>query len=250
MASNLHISISAEPLLSLQGISITNSIVTTWIIMLVLIIATLYLHSRLVSNSRPSRLQTAFEFIIEGLRGLVASITGETAARRLLPLAGTFFLFILLSNWSGLLPGSGTIGLKEHGLLVPYFRSPSADLNTTLALALIAMTIVQLHGFRTLGLGYLKKFFDIRGPIQFFVGLLELLSDFSKIISFAFRLFGNIFAGEVLLAVMTFLVPYFGPTPFIGMEVFVGFIQALVFMMLTIVFLNIAGLSHSDEEHN
>lgn len=249
MAGNLHISISAEPLFSLYGVTITNSIVTTWLVMGLVIIPLLFFSHRLASSSRPTRLQSALEFVIEGLQSLVESIVGSDFARRLLPFVGSFFIFILLSNWSGLIPGSGTIGVHEGEGLVPYFRAPTADLNTTLALALIAMIWVQVHGFHHLGFGYLKKFFDFRGPIQFFVGILELLSEFSKIISFAFRLFGNIFAGEVLLVVMTFLVPYLGPTPFLGMEIFVGLIQALVFMMLTTVFINIAGLSHADENH-
>ena len=205
------------------------------------------------SDGRPSRFQSAIEFIIENIHAFITSIAGTAKANLYFPLIATLFFFILTSNWSGLIPGAGTIGLHTilHGesTFVPYFRAPTADLNTTLALALITMVMVQIYGIRALGLSYFKKFLDVRNPINFFVGLLELLSEFSKVLSFAFRLFGNIIAGEILLIVMAFLLPYLGPTPFLGLEVFVGFIQALVFMMLTTVFCNMATLGHGSEDH-
>lgn len=137
---------------------------------------------------------------------------------------------------------------EHHGpTIVPIFRAATADLNTTLALALISVTFTQFYGFKYLGAGYLTKFFNFKqGPIFTFVGLLELVSEFAKIISFAFRLFGNIFAGEVLLAVIAFLIPALAPIPFIGLEIFVGFVQALVFAMLTLVFTNMATESHAE----
>lgn len=131
-----------------------------------------------------------------------------------------------------------------HTSFVPLFRGATADLNTTLAIALIAVFSVQYYGIKTLGGSYLKKFFNFSDPIMFGVGLLEIVSEFSRIISFAFRLFGNIFAGEVLLTVIAFLMPLIAPLPFLGLELFVGFIQALVFSMLTAVFLNMATISH------
>lgn len=131
----------------------------------------------------------------------------------------------------------------------PLFRPGSADLNTTTALALISVFITQIVGFKTLGIGYLKKFFNFKNPIAFFVGILELISEFAKIISFSFRLFGNIFAGEVLLAVMLMLAPYFVPIPFYGLEIFVAVIQAFVFAMLTLVFIKLATISHTEEHH-
>lgn len=248
MAGNLHISISAESLFDLYGVTVTNSIFTTWVVMALMMIPVLFFASRFKAG-KPGRLQSLIEFMIENILHFMESIAGPAKARKNFAFIATFFFFILLSNWFGLLPGNGTIGLKEGEVFVPYFRAPTADLNTTLALALIAMTQVQVQGFKFLGLGYLKKFFDFRGPIQLFVGLLELLSEFSKVLSFAFRLFGNIIAGEILLVVMAFIMPYLGPTPFIGLEIFVGFIQALVFMMLVTVFTNIATLGHGNEEH-
>lgn len=136
---------------------------------------------------------------------------------------------------------------EEHNsVFVPYLRAGTADLNTTIALGLVSQVMAQLIGVRYLGLAYFKKFFNFKDPIMAFVGLLEMVSEFSKVISYAFRLFGNIFAGEVLLVVMTFLVPLVVPMPFYGLEIFVGFIQALVFSLLTLVFFNIATLSHDE----
>ncbi len=252
----LHISISAEPLFAVAGVTITNSILTTWIVIALLSLLAIVLNRRLVGDARPTRLQSAIEFLVENIQHFIESIAGPVKAKLYFPLIATLFFFILFSNWSGLIPGAGTIGqtvmLHGESTFVPYFRAPTADLNTTLALALITMVMVQVYGFRFLGLGYMKKFVDVRNPINFFVGLLELLSEFSKVISFAFRLFGNIIAGEILLLVMAFLLPYLGPTPFLGLEIFVGFIQALVFMMLTTVFCNMATIGHSEDhsEHN
>jgi len=151
----------------------------------------------------------------------------------------------------GLLPGFGSIGLHEveegHEVFVPIFRSTYADVNMTFALALVAMTSVQVFGFTMLGFKkYAGKFFvnPFKNFVGSFIGILELVSEFSKMISFSFRLFGNIFAGEVLLLVMSFLVPYIIPLPFYGLELFVGFIQALVFSFLTLVFLQMATTAH------
>jgi F-type H+-transporting ATPase subunit a len=136
---------------------------------------------------------------------------------------------------------------EETTTFVPIFRAATADLNTTIALGLISVLLTQFYGVQFLGLSYFTKFFNFKqGPIFTFVGLLELISEFAKIISFAFRLFGNIFAGEVLLAVIAFLVAPLLPIPFLGLEVFVGFIQALVFAMLTLVFINMATVSHNE----
>ena len=129
---------------------------------------------------------------------------------------------------------------KAQLKFIPLFRGSTADLNTTLALALIAVVSIQYFGIRDLKLAYFKKFINLSNPIMFFVGILELISEVSKIISFAFRLFGNMFAGEVLLTVIGSLVPIIAPLPFPGLEIFVGFIQALVFSMLTAVFLSMA----------
>ena len=180
-----------------------------------------------------------------------------------------------MSNWFGLLPGVGTIGIKKYEITpvhtaetspspkkelsrqattkqqetshsqrafdIPLFRSPTADLNTTLALAIIGMGMLQYWGMKALGgFTYLGKFFTLKDPVSMFVGILEFISEAGKVISFSFRLFGNIFAGEVLLVIIGSLIPVIAPLPFIGLEIFVGFIQALVFSMLLAVFLSIA----------
>lgn len=248
--SSLHISIAAEPLTDLFGITITNSLFTSWVVVLALVLFSLYFSRQIKTKGAPSRLQSVVEMLIEGLMGIVESIAGATKARVFFPLVGTLFVFIIFSNWSGLLPGAGTIGFRGmlHGVetFIPYWRAPTADVNTTLALGLITMVMVQFYGVKFLGLKYFKKFFDFSSPINFFVGILELISDFSKIISFTFRLFGNIIAGEILLMVISMLVPYFGSIPFLGLELFVGFVQALVFLMLSSVFINMATVGHGE----
>ncbi|NMB56480.1 F0F1 ATP synthase subunit A [Candidatus Beckwithbacteria bacterium] len=237
----LNISIAAEPIFKLGNFNITNSVFTTFFVSLFLIlIALAFYQTKKEQYPKGRSLQNIIEMLMEMLYGFYTSIVGKKTARLLFPMLTTLFFFIVISNWSGLLPGVGSIGLWEehHGttVLVPFFRAPTADLNTTLALALITMTFVQIQGFSAHSLGYLKKFFNFKNPILTFVGLLEIISELVKIISFAFRLFGNIFAGEVLLAVMAFLIPVIASIPFLGLEIFVGVIQALVFVMLTLVF--------------
>ena len=174
-----------------------------------------------------------------------------TFCNMLFPLLFTFFLFIIIGNWVGLLPGVGSVGfyeVTEHGeIFVPLFRGPNADLNMTLALSLISVSVTQYLSVKTLGIkAYLARFINFKNPIKFFVGILELVSEFAKVLSFSFRLFGNIFAGEVLLAVMVFLIPVIIPVPFLILEVFVGFIQALVFTMLTTIFVVVATEEHHE----
>lgn len=238
----LHISIAAEKIFTLGGIlPVTNSILTSWIVIVGVSIAAFYLRYKI--SLVPGKIQLTLEIVIEGLYNLFASVLHDKA-KIFFPLLGTLFIYILLMNWAGLLPGIGTIGLFEevdnHNKFIPLFRSGTADLNTTLGLALISVIVIQLTGIKTLGMKYLKKFINFQNPMYFFVGILEAISEVSKIISFAFRLFGNIFAGEVLLTVMAFLIPIFVPIPFLGLELFVGVIQALVFSMLTSVFLSLA----------
>lgn len=200
----------------------------------------------------PRGMQNVIEIIFEALLDLVESVTQDKKqARQFFPLIATIFLFVLISNWAGLLPGLGTVGVygehNGHHTIIPFLRSTSADLNFTLALSLIAVMTVQFTGIAALGImKYGKKFFisPFHKPygIGTAVGVLELVSEVGKIISFTFRLFGNVFAGEVLLTVMLHLVPYFLPLPFMFLEVFVGFIQAVVFAMLTLVFLKMSTL--------
>lgn len=295
MSAGLHISISAETIFYLFGIPISNSMLTSLVVSGLLIVLALLARQIMTTDYKqypPKRWQNFLEMIVESLYSFVDSVVhNRTKSALLTPIFGSFFLFILLNNWLGLLPGVGSIGLthepeqvsvvsevhaadheepimeaeaevgidhkveateikheteESHKTFIPLFRAGTADLNTTIALALVTMLIVQVLGVKYLSLGYFKKFFNFSNPIMFFVGLLEIVSEFAKVISFAFRLFGNIFAGEVLLTVILSLVPLVVPMPFYGLEVFVGFIQALVFSMLSLVFYNMATISHDE----
>lgn len=201
----------------------------------------------LTHKSKKSNLNLFIQTIIESLYEFVQSVTPHHAGR-FFPLIASIFLFVMFGSWAGLLPGVETIGLirQLHGqsTYIPLFRGATADLNITLGLAIFAISAVQFYGYKLQGTKYFKKFFNFTNPINFFVGLLELISEFARIMSFSFRLFGNIFAGEVLLAVIAVLAPLFISLPFIGLEFFIGFIQALVFATLTLVFISIATAEH------
>lgn len=256
-ADSIHIALSAEPIALLGNFVITNSMFTNIVVSCLLIGFAFVVNRSLQNTAKPTGLQNVAEGIIEALYNFVNSVTGNSKRTLLfLPLIATFFLFILISNWLGLLPGVGTIvvnnplevaatGVESHPA-TPLFRPGTADLNTTLALGIISIFSVQLYGFHFQKFAYFKKYFNFSSPIMFFVGILELVSEFAKIISFAFRLFGNIFAGEVLLVVLTYLTFVVAPIPFYGLEVFIGFIQALVFAMLSLVFFNMAAESHDE----
>lgn len=243
----MEISLAAEKIAHIGSFPITNSMLTSWIASLLLIV----LGFLAVRNLKaiPRGIQNFFEMIIEMLFNMVDSIIdNKEQSRKYFPLLATIFLFIITNNWLGLLPGIGTIGLHENGKFVPLLRSGNADLNTTLALSIIAVIAIQVFGILAIGIvRYGKKFFNFSSPIMFFVGFLELISEFSRLISFSFRLFGNVFAGEVLLAVIAMLLPFIGPLPFYGLELFVGFIQALVFTMLALVFIKAAITDHESE---
>lgn len=238
----MEISLAAEKIAHIGPLPITNSMALSWIATIGLIILGL-LATRNIKLV-PSGIQNFFEMIIEFLFNTVNSVLeNETISKKYFPLLATIFIFIITNNWLGLIPGVGTIGIHEivggKATLVPLLRSGNADLNTTLALAVTAVIAIQVFGVSAIGaVKYSKKFFNFsNGPIYLFVGLLEFIGEFARMISFSFRLFGNIFAGEVLLTVVAFLVPVFAPLPFFALELFVGFVQALVFTMLTLVFI-------------
>jgi len=241
----MHISLKAEPVFYFFKIPITNSLIATYMVGIFLVLVALCINKK--AKLIPSRFQSLIEEIIEFFWNLCESVAGENA-RILFPLIFTFFIFILLNNWFGLLPFVGSLGFYEHHgeekIFVPLFRAATADINTTLALALVSVVSLQIFGLKKLKFAYLKRFFNFSNPLNLFVGVLELVSDFAKIISFAFRLFGNVFAGEVLLTVITMLIPILAPLPFMGLELFVGFIQALVFAMLSLVFINVLAIEH------
>jgi F-type H+-transporting ATPase subunit a len=240
----MEISINAETVFMIGDFPVTNSMLATSLVVIVLAIVT-FLGTRKMKN-RPKGLQNILEMVVESIHNLTHNvIDNKKVAKVIFPLIATFFIFIIVNNWAGLIPGFGSIGVYElkegHEVFVPLLRSANADLNTTIMLSLLSVIVIQIIGIGVVGVkSYGKKFFNFSSPILFFVGILELISEFIKIISFSFRLFGNVFAGEVLLIVITMLVPYILPMPFYGLELFVGFIQALVFTMLTLVFIKMA----------
>ena len=240
--SELHISISAQPIFNVYGYEVTNSMLVTVLVSFFLVGLSLA-GKRWFKRSQKPRWVLFMQTLVESFYEFVMSITPQHAAK-FFPLVATIFLFVLFGSWAGLLPGAESIGLKTTRGFVPLLRGATADINTTLALAIFAIVSVQIFGYKHRGIRYFKKFLDFSNPINLFVGFLELISEFSRMISFAFRLFGNIFAGEVLLAVIAFLVPLLASLPFLGLEIFIGFIQALVFSTLTLVFINIATSEH------
>ena len=231
--------------------TILSSLVTTAILLLLFILGTSRM--RLV----PGRLQGLVEAMVEGLLSFVESVVGPQRARQILPLIATIFLFVVVNAWLGLLPIYQSLGfVKGDGLEATLLRPAGTDLNMPLALALVSFLFVEGLGFRTLGLGYLGKFFRFgnllrgrifMGLIDLFVGVLELLSELVRLISFTFRLFGNMLAGEILLLVSAFLVSFVFTVPFYGLELLVGFVQALIFAGLTLVFAAMALIPHGEE---
>ncbi len=248
--SALHISLAAETLGHIGSFPVTNSLLMSLVSVGILSFLAVKLSKKI--RAVPRGLQNVAEFIVEAALNLMDTVTQSRAASlRFFPFVFTFFIFILTSNWLGLLPGIGPIGIAvtEHGkeVLFPLFRSTNADLNVTIALAIIAIITVQTFGILTISAAkYAKKFFNFSNPIMTFVGLNELISEFSRVISLSFRLFGNVFAGEVLLLVIAFLMPFVLPLPFMFIELFVGLIQAFIFSILTLVFLTVATM---EEEH-
>lgn len=211
---------------------------------------------------RPSRLQNGCEYVLELLFGYLDQVTGSRElTMRFFPIVGTVFFFILLSNWLGLLPGTGSI--LTHGEVL--MRPANTDLNLTVAMALVSVVISHLFAFGTIGIfTHLNKFIQIgtivksikHGPIaiftalvEFLVGIIEIIGEMAKVVSLSLRLFGNIFAGEVLITVIGSLVGLLVPAPFMMLELLVGLIQAAVFAILTTVYLTVATSKPHGSEH-
>jgi len=260
--------IFAEPVYHLGHFTVSNSLINSWLV--VGIIITLALAVRVKAKMVPDKIQNIWEMVIEGFLGIFDSVTGSRAkSLKFFPLVFSFFIFILLNNWLGLLPGVGSFGqvVAGHGekVFIPYFRGGTADLNTTLALAAIGVVISHIMGVMAVGAWhYLNKFINIRAfleipkkirkdpaviivnPIKAFVGLIEIIGEMAKVASLSFRLFGNIFAGEVLLASMSAILAFGLPIPFMFLEVIVGLIQALIFSVLILAYLT---MNTTAEEH-
>ena len=242
------ISIKAEEIFHIGSWPVTNSFLLAIVTLCVLGGFALVLRRRM--NIVPGKLQGLFELLAEEILSLMDSVLGaRVLSEKYFPLIATVFIFIMASNWLGLLPIVGSLGVRvihdSHATFVPLLRAPAADLNFTIVLAIVSVFAVQLLGVMAIGFTrHFGKYFTLKNPILTFVGLLEFVAEFVKIISFSFRLFGNVFAGEVLLIIIGFLVPYILPLPFLFLEVFVGFVQALIFAMLTLVFVSMVVREH------
>lgn len=260
------ISLPAEPVFQIGGLEISNALFTSWLAVFVIVFLAFSIRSGL--KQVPGRLQGLFEIIVNGALDLCDQVTGDrTLSKKVFPLVFTFFLFILINNWIGLVPLTA-IGIDHHGVFVPFIRSGTADVNTTLAFALVAVLGSNIFGAFVIGFwktfnkyvnisGLWHAFKNIRkepmGPviaiITFFVGLLEVIGETAKVASLSFRLFGNVFAGEVLLVSISSLAGLVAPIPFIFLEVLVGVVQAVVFAMLTLVYFTIASHDHGHDNH-
>ncbi len=281
--------LSETPLFGIEGFYLTNTLIGLLLADLIVILIAIGV-SRGVKSGKS--VLTGISGAVEGLLEMLYGITESTAGKwtkQIFPWFATITLLVLASNWSGLVPGNETIGLiheykdghplanvggmqtvwdggagipaeGEKFAVIPFLRPASTDLNFTFALAIVAVVMIQVFGFRSQGAAYLTKFWNTKtlfskpifGVIDFGVGILELISEISKILSFAFRLFGNMFAGAVLLFVIGSLVPVFAQSMFYLLEFFIGLIQAIVFGMLTMVFMSQATQGHGehhDEAH-
>jgi len=240
----IHVALSPYIVGEFYGMPITATMVTTWLTMFILVVGIILLrsHLRLV----PGKVQILFELLVGGVFDYMSDVLeSRKLAQTYFPIVMTIFIFILSLNWFGLLPGVTAIGFYEYreGLahFIPLLYPPATDLNITIAFALIAFFTIEIAGVVAIGLfKYTGKFINFKSPLAFIIGLIELISELARLISFSFRLFGNIFAGKTLLVVVMFFVPFIIPVPLLAFEVFVGFIQAFVFAILTLFFIKLA----------
>lgn len=262
--------IYAEPIFNIGSFQVTNSLINSWFVVLVIIVLCIFL--RLNIKKIPGKIQHIFEMFLEGALSLCDQVTNDRKTTlKIFPLVASLFIFILINNWLGLLPIVGSIGFlaKEAGysIFIPLFRAGTADINTTLALSIAIVIGSNVFGIIAIGAwktfnkyvnikalgGIFTKFREdknvvIVAPITFFVGILELIGEIAKVASLSFRLFGNVFAGEVLLASIGAIFLYLLPTPFLFLEVFIGLIQALIFSLLATVYFTIASQDHGEHE--
>ena len=255
------ITLFAEPIFHIGNFPITNSLLTSWVAVFFIILLSLVIRKK--TKRIPSIFQSIIEIVVEGALNMMDLVTNDRhKSRKVFPVVFTIFVFILVNNWLGLIPGIGSVSFNGHHI----FRGGTADLNTTLALGLFAVIAANVFGVMSVGAWeYFNKFINIKAileipkkirkeptiilinPITFFVGLIEIISEIAKIASLSFRLFGNVFAGEVLLASIAAILAWGLPLPFMFLEVIVGLIQALIFAILTLVYFTIASTSHESE---
>lgn len=226
------------------GVPITATMLTTWLTMALLIGVAILVKRKIAVV--PGKLQSMFELLIGYVYDYMSEVLeSRTLARKYFPIVMTIFIFVLALNWVGLLPGVTSIGLYEvhDGVehFTPLLYPAATDLNITIAFAIIAFFTIEIAGVLAIGFfKYTGKFINFKSFGGFALGLLELVSELARLVSFSFRLFGNIFAGKTLLVVIVFFIPYIVPVPLVAFEVFVGFIQAFVFAILTLFFIKLA----------
>ena len=238
------VSFSAEPIFRIGFFSVTNSFLDTLLVDTLLVGLIIAINKKLALI--PGFIQNLVEMIIETFYELTQSVAGENAIK-IFPYFASFFIFILLANWSGLVPGLTSFGFYQNHKLVPFFRAATSDFNVTLGLALISAVATHVISIKTIGIKeYLGRYFSLN-PLNLFIGVLEIISEITKIISLSFRLFGNIFAGEIVLGTVSTIFAFLFPIPFLMLEVIVGLIQALVFAMLTMAFMSILTTKHHEE---
>lgn len=266
------VTIYAEPIFHIGSFQVTNSLLTSWLVVFIVLVVSVVI--RLKLKKIPGKLQNVFEVLLEGALSLVDQVTNDRKiSNRIFPLVFTLFVFILINNWLGLLPVLGSMGLivteGAHSAFVPFLRSGTADINTTLALGIMVVIGSNIFGVMVVGLWKtFNKYVNISAlwsiltkaykdptvlviaPVNFFVGILELIGEMAKIASLSLRLFGNVFAGEVLLVSMSAIFAYLVPGPFLFLEIFVGLIQALIFSLLATVYFTIASQDHSEHDEH
>ncbi len=263
------ITLFAEPVFHLKDFVITNALFTSWIAVIVIVVISFILRSKL--KEVPGKIQNLFEVIIEGALSLCDQVTNDrTLSIKIFPIAISVFFFVLINNWFGILPlgGFGIIEKGEQGLsFIPFLRGGTADMNTTIALAIMAVLGANIFGAFSIGIWKtFNKYVNLKvigqigkklrkdptiiivAPITFLVGLIEIIGEFAKVASLSFRLFGNVFAGEVLLASMATLVAYVVPVPFLFLELLIGVIQALIFSVLLVVYFTIGATDHDEHK--
>lgn len=264
------VTLFAEPIAHFGHFTLTNALFSGFVVVAIIMILAFVLRSKL--KEVPGKLQNIFEMIIDAALGMFDQVTNDrTLTLRIFPMAITVFFFVLINNWFGILPlgGFGLIEEGEHGLaFIPIIRGGTADINTTLALAVVAVFGANIFGVFSVGLWKtFNKYVNLKvlgeiftkirrdptiifvAPITFFVGLIEIVGEFAKIASLSFRLFGNVFAGEVLLASMAAMMAYIVPIPFLFLEILVGVIQALIFSILLVVYFTILASDHDHDEN-
>lgn len=248
-----HIDIKAEEVFSIGSFPVTNSMLLG-LIGLILVLAVFFAAAKTIKNDeKPGILVGFFLLVYEKLNQTVEeTVMNKKVAKKVAPLAITMFFFIVINYWIGILPIVGPV--TAHG--VPIFRGQLADMNTTFALAIISMIMVQVYGFKILGFkGNVSKYLvnPFKDPMGFFVGILEIISEFSRLIALSLRLFGNVFAGEVLIIAIGLLAGMFstvGLLPFYIFELFIGTIQAYIFFILTTVFITLGFSGHESHDND